>query len=387
VLTTDAAVAKHLELARFSEGTTEVFRKSLPATANIKNPVDVIGDARADRYKVALSGALRDPNVDGTFVILTPQSMTDIQAIAEEVSNTASEQEKPVYASFMGELDVAAGISILRRHSIPHYILPESMCSAYAGALFFQQHMNAPTERSMDVGEAALQTAKEILGQAAGRGPGFLREDETSRLLEVFGLPLLPAVVAESQAKAVKAADTIGYPVVMKVSSDQITHKIDIQGVVLNIQNPREAAAAWDTIIGNVRKVKPDATLRGVLVQKMASPGVEVILGVKRDPSFGPVVMFGLGGSFVEVFKDVSFKVAPFGPATAADLVREIKAFPILAGARGRRRRDIAGIERCVLQIGALADVCPDIRELDINPLIVGEEGSGVAVADARILI
>jgi acyl-CoA synthetase (NDP forming) len=173
----------------------------------------------------------------------------------------------------------------------------------------------------------------------------------------------------------------------MKVSSDEITHKIDVQGVVLGIRNATEAGEAYDAILSSVRHARPDATVRGVLVQRMADPGVEVILGVKRDPSFGGVVMFGLGGTFVEIFKDVSFRVAPFGPRTAAELVEGIKAHPILAGARGKARRDTASVRDCVLRLSALAEACPDIQELDINPLIVGEEGKGSAVADVRILV
>ena len=387
VLTTDAAIARGLELGKFSDETTEIFKKSLPVTANIKNPVDVIGDARADRYRVALSSALADANIDGAFVILTPQSMTDIQEIAEEVAATAGSQEKPVYASFMGEMDVAAGIRILQRRSIPHYILPESMCTAFAGALFYKQQTERLDEEPFAVDPRAVDEAALILSAAKRRGHGFLREEEAVGILKAFGLPVLDAQVAANREDAVRYAERIGYPVVMKVSSDDITHKIDVRGVVLGIRDARQAGDAFDAILANVRKARPGASLRGVLVQRMADPGVEVILGLKRDPSFGPVVMFGLGGTFVEIFKDVSFRIAPFGSRTAADLIEEIKAHPILAGARGKPRRDIASVKDCVLRLSALAVACPDIQELDINPLIVGEEQKGSAVADVRILV
>jgi acetyl coenzyme A synthetase (ADP forming)-like protein len=387
VLTTDAAIARGLKLGKFSEATTEIFKKSLPVTSNIKNPVDVIGDARADRYRVALSGALEDPNVDGAFVILTPQSMTDIQEIATEVAATAGRQEKPVYASFMGEMDVAAGIQILQRRSIPHYVLPESMCTAYAGALFFKQQVERSDEEPFSVDARMAQEAQTIIAAAKKRGGGFLREEEAVGVLGAFGLPVLECKVEPDRAHAIQTAERFGFPVVMKVSSDEITHKIDVQGVVLGIRNATEAGEAYDAILSSVRHARPDATVRGVLVQRMADPGVEVILGVKRDPSFGGVVMFGLGGTFVEIFKDVSFRVAPFGPRTAAELVEGIKAHPILAGARGKARRDTASVRDCVLRLSALAEACADIQELDINPLIVGEEGKGSAVADVRILV
>jgi acetate---CoA ligase (ADP-forming) len=387
VLTTDAAIARGLELGRFSEATTEVFKKSLPVTANIKNPVDVIGDARADRYRVALSGALADPNIDGALVILTPQSMTDIQAIAEEVAVTAGRYEKPVYASFMGELDVAAGIQILQRRSIPHYVLPESMCTAYGGALFFKQQFESKDEQPFSVDRRIVDEVRSVLATAKRRGGGFLKEEEAVGVLRSFGLPVLASEVAATRAEAIQRAEHVGFPVVMKVSSDEITHKIDVKGVVLGIRNAKEAGEAFDQIFADVKKARPDASLRGVLVQKMADPGVEVILGIKRDPSFGGVVMFGLGGTFVEIFKDVSFRIAPFGERMAVELIEGIKAHPILAGARGKARRDIASVRDCVLRLSALAEACPDIQELDINPLIVGEEGKGSAVADVRILV
>ena len=387
VLTTDAAIARGLELGRFSEATTEMFRKSLPVTANIKNPVDVIGDARADRYRVALSGALDDSNVDGALVILTPQSMTDIQAIAEEVATTTGRHEKPVYASFMGEMDVAPGIQILHRWSIPHYVLPESMCTAYAGALFFKQQVEYVDEEPFRVARPLIDRAQSVLSAAKRRGPGFLMEEEAVGILAAFGLPVLTSQVAANRTEAMRCAERVGFPVVMKVSSKEITHKIDVQGVVLGIRNAREAGEAFEAILSSVQKARPEAPVRGVLVQKMADPGVEVILGIKRDPSFGGVVMFGLGGTFVEIFKDVNFRVAPFGPRAAGELIEGIKAHPILAGARGKARRDIASVHDCVLRLSALAEACPDILELDINPLIVGEEGKGSAVADVRILV
>jgi acyl-CoA synthetase (NDP forming) len=287
----------------------------------------------------------------------------------------------------MGEMDVAAGVQILQRRSIPHYVLPESMCTAYAGALFFKQQMAAVEEELFVVDSRMVDEASTILTAAKGRGPGFLREEEAVAVLGAFGLPVLTSEVAASRDVAVAAAKRIGFPVVMKVSSDDITHKIDVHGVVLGIEDARDAGEAFDAIISEVRSARPDASLRGVLVQKMANPGVEVILGIKRDPSFGGVVTFGLGGTFVEIFKDVSFRVAPFGSRTAGDLIEGIKAHPILAGARGKARRDIASVQDCVLRLSALASACPDVQELDINPFIVGEEGKGSAVADVRILV
>jgi acetyltransferase len=387
VLTTDAAISYGLTLAQFSDGTREIFKKSLPATANIKNPVDVIGDARADRYRVAMSGALSDSNVDGTLVILTPQSMTDIDTIAGEVANVARQFEKPVYASFMGEADVASGIAILQRRNIPHYVLPESMCRSFVAAHFFKEQKSWPGDPPAELSAIDRVQACTILKRARDAGRKYLREEEAIGILGAYGLPVLPFALATSAPEAVRCANELGYPVVMKVSSEEIVHKFDVGGVVVNVRDGKEAGEVFERIMTQCRKAQPGATIRGIYIQKMIKGGEEVILGVKRDPSFGPVIMFGLGGIFVEIFKDVRFRVAPIGPATAAEMVREIRAFRMLAGARGKAKRDIASIEECIQRLSALALDCPEIAELDINPLIVRDEGSGSSVADARILL
>jgi acetyltransferase len=387
VLATDAAVANRLELARFSDETREVFKKSLPATANIKNPVDVIGDARADRYRVALSSALKDPGVDGTLVILTPQSMTDIENIALEVTNVAADFDKPVYTSFMGEADVAAGITILQEHNLPHYILPESMCRAFAGAHFFREQRELTADPPRNLPGVDPASARKILEGASAAGQRYLQETEAIGLLCTYGLPVLPFGIATSAAEAEAVASEIGFPVVMKVSSEDIVHKFDVGGVVVGIQDAPSAAAAYERILRSCEAAVPEASIRGVYVQKMVTGGEEVILGVKRDPSFGPVIMFGLGGIFVEVFKDVCFRVAPVGPRAAAEMIREIKAFRMLAGARGKPPRDVPVLEECIERLSALAAASPQIEEMDINPLIVGDRGRGAFVADARILL
>ncbi|MCE5229439.1 acetate--CoA ligase family protein [bacterium] len=387
VLTTDAAIEEGLELANFSEETTEKFKRALPKTANIHNPVDVIGDARADRYNAAVTAVLADDNVDGALVILTPQSMTDIEQIADEISALGHQSDKPVYASFMGEADVASGIDILLRRHIPHYTVPEAMCRSFARALKFRQECESPATPAAPYTDFSHAKAQAALGQASGDGRNLLRPEEISAVLTAYGLPLVRDRVAASADEAAKWASELGFPVVMKVMSDQITHKVDVGGVVLNIESAGEARSAYDRIMANAAKNCPNATVRGVLVQRMMKGGEEVILGIKRDPSFGAVVMFGLGGTFVEIFKDVSFRVAPIDPAEVHKMIRQIRAYPILNGARGRVCRDLAAVEDCIQRLTCLALDCPEIKELDLNPLFVFEEGKGCYVGDARIMI
>lgn len=387
VLTTDAAVHEGLRLAEFSEKTREIFKRSLPVTANMKNPVDVIGDARADRYRVALGAALEDENVDGALVILTPQSMTDIDTIATEVCNVAGASEKPTYASFMGETDVASGIAILQSRNIPHYILPESMCRAFARADDFRyerDHPHAPVPVFADVNAAK---ANAILEAAKSAGRNYLPQSEAFEVLAACGLPTLAGRIATSANEAAQIALEVGFPIALKVESDDIIHKWDVGGVLLNVASADEAAKGYEAVVANATAAMPQARLKGVYVQRMSGSGEEVILGVKRDPAFGPVVLFGLGGIFVEVFRDVSFRIAPLPPDVVRDMMQRIKAYRLLTGARGRPVRDVEAVAECLQRLSQLAVECPLIRELDINPLIVGNAGQGCAVADARILL
>ena len=387
VLATDATYDEGIRMAEFGEDTTKLFKRSLPVTANIKNPVDVIGDARSDRYEVALAGALADGNVDGVAVILTPQSMTNIEEIAQSIVKKGHGACKPVYASFMGEADVKAGIGILQRNRIPHYSLPESMCKAFAAAWRFQRTLQRDHTAPAKFTDVSRDKAKALLDKALAEGRHHLPEEEAEAVLATYGLPIIASKLANSAEQAAAFAQEIGFPVVMKIVSEEIVHKVDVGGVVLNVRDAAAAKAAYEAIIGSAQRHKPDARIKGVLVQKMLKGGEEVILGLKRDPSFGPVAMFGLGGSFVEVFKDVSFRVCPLNTTSITRMVKEIKAYPILSGTRGRKRRDVGAIEECIQRLSQMAVECPEIQELDINPLIVMNEGEGCFLADARIML
>ncbi len=387
VLATDAAIKNGLQLASFSEKTTAVLKKNLPATANIKNPVDVIGDARADRYNVAITSAIADPDVDGIFVILTPQSMTDIDTIAREVVKVAYTSTKPVYASFMGELDVKSGIQILQNNKIPHYSLPEYMSAAFSNVFNFSKLITKKFEEPVIYNDIKKEEAHSIIDSAKKNGKSYLYEAEAVKVLEAYNLPVVANGNAQTEKEAVRLADEIGYPVVMKVMSDAIVHKVDVKGVVLNINSEEEARQAYQSIHKNVKRLAPEAVISGILVSKQVQKGEEVILGVKRDPSFGAVIMFGLGGTYVEIFKDVSFRVAPVDGNSALEMIREIKAYKILAGARGRTPKDIGAITGAIQRLSQLALDCPQIQELDINPLIVLDENQGCFIADAKIMI
>jgi acetyl coenzyme A synthetase (ADP forming)-like protein len=387
VLTTDEAIKTGLKLAKFSEETTKKFKRSLPSTANINNPIDVIGDARADRYHAAMTGVLQDDDVDGVFVILTPQSMTDIKTIAKEITKIARQYNKPIYTSFMGEADVAAGIKILQKHNLPHYVLPESMCKPYQATLFFNRLINKKTESFKPFSDVDSDRARAIIAKNKKAKRTYIPEYIAAEIVEAYKLPVIPNGFATSPKEAGDIADKIGYPVVMKVMSDDIVHKFDVKGVVLDVSSSNEAEGAYDQIIANVSERMPEAKIDGIFIAKQVEKGTEVILGIKRDPSFGSVVMFGLGGVFVEVFKDVSFRVAPVNKESALEMINEIKSVGMLKGARGRTVRDIDSIAEAIMRLSQLALDCPHIKELDINPLIVHDKGKGCYVADTKIII
>lgn len=385
VLTTDAAIRSGLKLAKFNEETTLALKRSLPSTANIKNPVDVIGDARADRYVAAMSAVLKDADVDGVFVILTPQSMTDIDTIAREIAQVAGKSDKPVYTSFMGEADVSSGIRILEQNNIPNYLLPESMCLPFITVCNFEK--KSEEQQVQEMVEKRNRKACEIINTAKQKGRKILSEFESTKVLEQYTLPVVENRLADSADEAAEIAEEIGFPVVMKIMSENIVHKFDIGGVILGISSKQEAIQAYQKIISSAKEKKPEAVIQGVQVSKQIPGGFEVILGIKKDPSFGPVIMFGAGGIFVEVFKDVSFRIAPVSKKTALELIQEIKASKLLAGTRGKIPADIDAIADAIVKLSQLAVECPEIKELDINPLIVLDEGKGCFVADSSIIL
>lgn len=385
VLTTDAVIHNGLRLAQFSEKTDKYLKRHLPSTANRKNPIDVIGDARADRYNAAMSASFEDEDVDAVFVILTPQSMTDIDLIAREVAKVSSHYDKPVFASFMGEADVQEGIDVLQRNRIPHYQIPESIADALSCVVRFHNGTRQLSHSPVIFDDVSAEKAKLILDESIKQGRNLLTEDDAVEVLKNYGIPTLSVQVATSQEEAREAADKIGYPVVMKVVSQDIAHKTDVGGIVLHINSSNEASEAYSTIIKNVNRHLPDANVKGVLVAQMIAGGEEVILGMKRDLSFGPVLMFGMGGILVEVYRDVSFRVAPVSPEEVTTMIEQIQGYPLLTDFRGRKAKDIEMLKECLMRLSQLVMECPQIKELDINPLIVLEEGC--YVADAKIMV
>ena len=387
IMATDALVRHGLTLAKFLPETEEKLKECLPSTANIHNPVDVIGDATHQRYEAALRHAVTDPGVDGAIVILTPQAMTDILETAQIVPHVAADCKKPILSCFMGLVDVSVGVRHLEQHGIPNYTFPQGAVRAMASMVKFGNLQSLERRAVRRVAADRNAAARIIQQKLAEEDPTLLPQVEADEILRCYGFPVLRGKLARNKEGLERALAGVGTPAVMKIISSDILHKSDAGGVKLNIADLDQAGQAWDEIMDGARRYKPDADIDGILVERMAPKGVEVILGASRDPKFGPIVMFGLGGMFVETLKDVTFRLAPMWEVSAEIMIHSIKSYNFLKGVRGNPPADIDAIKDCILRLSQLVSDHPEIVELDINPLLVFPEGEGCVVADSRIAL
>ncbi|MGO9213246.1 MAG: acetate--CoA ligase family protein, partial [Syntrophales bacterium] len=373
ILATDVTVSSDLLLARFEPSTVDDLASHLPLTANIHNPVDIIGDAPSERYEHALRAVIKDKGVDGALVILTPQSMTDALGTAQAIVRVARGAQKPIICCFMGIVDVSPGVKYLQENGYPVYRFPENAAKAFGILYRYSRWMNrehlAQFTLAHDRDEAAA-----VIARCLAQGKVQLGEMDSVELLRCYGFSLLPSRLAKNADEAADIGEGMAFPVVMKIASAQILHKTDAKGVVVGIKNKDEAKGAFRRIIKNAEEFRHDAVIDGVMVQKMAMQGEELILGVNRT-SLGPLLMFGLGGVFVEVFQDVVFRLAPIFRNETHRMVQEIKGYKLLTGFRGRPKADIEAIEKAVISLSNMVVNHPEIKEMDINPLIVHEEG------------
>lgn len=386
IVATDMTVSSGLSLARFHSDTLEALASHLPQTANINNPVDVIGDAAQDRYENALGAVVRDEGVDGALVILTPQSMTNALGTAEAIARIARRTPKPILCCFMGVVDVSAGVKYLQEQGIPVYKFPENAAKAFGALYKYSRWLNRQIMAHFTFSHDS-DRASAIIRTCIKEGQFHLGELEGLEVLASYGFQVLPTRLAESPEEAAGIAEQIGYPVAMKIVSPQILHKSDAGGVKVGLLTAEQVKAAYAAIARSAAAYDPKAQIRGVLVQKMAPRGEEVILGMSRYPIFGPLIMFGTGGIFVEVFQDVIFRLAPIQRNSARAMIRGIKGYKLLEGFRGRPKVDLAVLEKLLVSFSDLVCRHPQIQEIDVNPLFVHAEGQGATVADCRILL
>lgn len=388
IMATDAAVNAGLKLAQLSDETKAKLKESMPAAASLRNPVDVLGDAHSDRYQIATELIMADPNVDMGLILLTPQSMTDSDNIGRDVPAVIKKSGKPVVCAFMGASAVAEGVEALVSQGVPNYMFPEDAVNAL-GAYVKLAEFRALTDREYpDAAACDVEKARKIIADYLGDADSkYLTQADCRAIFECYNLPLLASGVAKTADEAAEIVSKIGAKVVMKVMSDDVKHKFDAGGVILNVEGPEAAKAAFAQIYANVEKNVPGAKIDSILIEQMAEKGVEVILGCNRDAKFGPLVMIGHGGTYAELWKDVAFRLAPMQKISAYRMVRQIKTFKMLDGFRGAPKCDVAALETTLLSFATMLVNHPEIAECDINPLIVHEQGKGCSVADARIML
>ncbi len=387
IMATDACIRNKMTLPKFQEYTLKSLRYQLPPTASLKNPVDVIGDAKHDRYRAALDAVSSDENTDQIMVIVTPQTMTDVTEIAEVIRETKSFCGKPIVACMMGLVDMSSGVELLRKGGVPTYAFPEDAMRAMAAKCSFAEWTRQPQLQYPDY-DVDREAAKNILDEELGAGRNTLVELKALEVFRHYGFPIVPYALATSADEAAKAAADIGFPVVMKISGPKILHKTDVGGVRLKLQDEESVRTAYEEMVAAVKdKMGADVEIWGVLVQKMLDPGKEIILGMTRDPNMGPLLMFGLGGIYTEALKDVAFRLAPIGRNVAGEMIKSIRSYKLLEGVRGEKPSDIDAIAACLMRLSQLVTDHPRIKELDINPLMVYPRGEGAMVADARLIL
>jgi len=388
ILAADMAELLGIPLAEVTGSLRDRILPLLPSTASLANPVDVIGDARADRYRNVLLALRDEPSIDTVLVLLTPQAMTEPEETARATVSTLAGSGKTVFASFLGEATVAASRRILSGGGVPNYPVPERAVRTLHAMLRYSRIRVPDGTAEAEVPIARPECAGRLVREALAAGRRTLGEEGSRGILEAYGFTFPPHAFAGTSDAAVAAFRAMGCPsVAMKIVSPQVLHKSDVGGVQLGLSTGEDVARAFMEITSSVRRRAPSAWIAGVSIQEMITGGRELILGMSRDPQFGPLVMFGLGGIYVEVLKDVSFRVAPISRRDAGEMVREIRAYPLLAAYRGSEPADVEAIVDALIRVSRLSCDFPEIQELDINPLLVLPKGKGIRAIDSRMTI
>jgi acetyl coenzyme A synthetase (ADP forming)-like protein len=387
IIFADAATKYNLKLSRLSEKTIKELEKVLPKTASLINPIDIIGDADHTRYENALRVVLGDSNVDSCVVISTPQMMLNMESLADVMIKINKEfKEKTILSCMMAISGIENALAKLDENKIPQYSFPESSARSIVAMQEYRSWVARPRTgiKQFKVSKDEVRT---LFTKVKEKGRNYVDEVEAMQVLKSYGFQIPTYKIATNEDDCVIISEQIGFPVVLKISSPDVVHKTDIGGVELDLKNAQEVRDAFQKIMQNVRHAKANAKIAGINVEEFVKCGKEVIIGMKRDPQFGPLLMFGLGGIYVEIFKDISFRLAPIKELGARNMIESTKVNKLLSGARGERPSDIDSIIECMERLSQLVTDFSEIQEIDINPLLVFEQGKGCNVIDARIVI
>ncbi|MCM8766663.1 MAG: acetate--CoA ligase [Candidatus Omnitrophica bacterium] len=375
VMAVDTIEEIGLKLAKFSPQTIERLKSFLPSASNVYNPVDVLGDAKADRYEKAIECVISDQNVDGIMVILTPQIITQIEETAESIVRKSKQYDKPVVTCFMGGERVEQGIKILKENKIPNYFSPERGIFSLKAMFDYRKSIEEKSKEKIIKFKVEFEKVRRKIEYFRQQKIDIIGDIEGREILSFYGINVINSFLAKSQQDCEEFLKENQGVYVMKLVSPDIIHKTEAGGIKLNIKEPKEGKKAFTEIIDSAKKYKPNANIIGVQIQPMIKEGIEVIIGVSKDVQFGHLIMFGLGGIYVELLKDVSFRIIPITDIDADYMINEIKTSKILKGFRNIPEMDINSIKDTLLRISQLVSDFPEIEEMDINPLIVKEKG------------
>ena len=386
IVAADAAVRRGLELPALSAPTRASLAARLPSIASLANPIDMTADVGADQYREALGILLDDPDLHGALVISTPTGTMTGEAVARAILDAKAKSSKPIVTCLFGLTDLSREVTFLEENGVPTFTFPEEAVQGLGSLARYRSWRTRPrTEvRTFPVDRAAARGA---IDQARAEGRTILPEYAARTVLSAYGIRFPSVAQVASLAEAQAAAERLGFPVVLKVASPDISHKTDVGGVALHLEDARALGEAWERMRQSLARHVPNARIDGFEVETEIPAGKEVLVGVQRDPSFGPILVFGLGGIYVEVLRDVTFRLAPVRPLSAQQMVRSVKAFPILQGVRGEPPSDLDALQEALERVSQLAVDLPDVAELDINPLIVRPRGEGVVAVDARVVL
>jgi len=383
IISVDSCSKYGLKMADI-DSSKEAISKIIPPHGSARNPVDIVGDADFKRFEKVLVEVISNPNVGSIVTMCTPSATLNYDDLARTIVKTSKGSGKTMLAALMGLAEGIQNKEILSEGGIPHFTYAESAIHTLEAMYRFRDWIRVPGGRIRKF-DADKKRVREVLDNVRKSDRRNLVEEEGYEVLEAYGFTTPKTILANSAEQSVNASHSIGYPVVMKIASPDIIHKSDAAGVKVGLANDEHVRMAFNAIIQNAKRYKPDANIKGIIVQEMVKSGKEIILGAKQDPIFGPLVMFGLGGIYVEVLKDVVFRLAPIDEHEANRMVHSIKGFKLLKGVRGESPSDIRALVDSLLRISQLVTEFPEITEFDMNPLMVLGEGNGVRAVDVRI--
>jgi acetyltransferase len=388
IMMSDALEMSGLKIAKFDEATNKKLLETLPPAGSAHNPVDVLGDATSDMYGKAMDIVIQSPEVDSMIVVLTPQKMTDSDNVALKIVELSKKHNKPIFACFMGAGSIVKGVGILRDSHIPQYGVPERAAKAMLEMVKYANYRKRSARKveSFDVNKKAVE---DIIAKYRSAGTNAIGEVDAKEIMRAYKFNVPSGKLATNAKEAAKFADEVGYPIVMKISSPDILHKSDSGGVKVGLADRKAVEKGFQDMLKTVKERVPKADIKGVLLERMigSKDDKEVILGMNKDPQFGQMIMFGLGGIFVEVLKDVCFGLAPLTAEEAMRMIQNTKSYKLLTGARGSKPNDVKAIVENLQRLSQLVMDFEDIAEIDINPLKVGVEGAGATLLDARIIL